>query len=118
MKKIIISTFLALSLFTATTTSYGHGDHAPPAPVSESEVLLRSIEDVAVIVDGGELIEEQPLDASWKNIKKPAVKQKGDGYYIVTFKHPEQGKTLYILMSDAGTYYDANFTGKFSGIAH
>jgi hypothetical protein len=96
--------------------SYAHGDHAAP-PISESAVLEQSVKDLAIIVDEKEKVDDQLLDASWKEIKTPYVEQRGDGYYVVGFKHPTQGKTVYLLMANSGEYYSANFSGKFSGVA-
>jgi len=116
MNKLFVTAFFALTLFAAAP-SYGHGDHAAP-PISESAVLEQSVKDLAVIVHEKEKVEEQVLDESWKEAPKPYIEQRGEGFYVVGFKHPTQSKTVYLLMADSGEYYAANFTGKFSGIAN
>jgi hypothetical protein len=42
--------------------------------------------------------------------------KKGSGYYLVSVLNTVEEKTLYVLMSDAGEVYNANFTGEFDGI--
>lgn len=112
MKKLLTALLLTGFLFSAAP-SFGHGDHAPKPPISESAVLEQSSKDLAIIVDNKEIVEEQLLDESWKQIKEPFFHEKGDGFYVVGFKHPKQEKTVYLLMANTGEYYDANFTGKF-----
>lgn len=116
MKKLFAALLLSACLFAAPA-SYGHGDHNPLPPISESAVLDQSKKDLAIIVDNKEKVEEQLLDASWKEINDPMFHQKGDGYYVVAFKHPKQEKTVYLLMANTGEFYDVNFTGTFKGIA-
>lgn len=58
------------------------------------------------------------LNKSWARIpiKNLALHQKGSGYYIISVLNMSEKKTLYVLMSDVGEIYDANFTGVFKGI--
>jgi len=58
------------------------------------------------------------LDSSWKSLPAEAVKVhvKRSGYYIVSLSNEAQKKTLYVLMSNLGDVYDANFTGDFPGL--
>lgn len=58
------------------------------------------------------------LDESWKAVpeEKVGISKSGPGYYVVALEHEEEGRTLYILMSETGSVYDANFTGEFKGI--
>lgn len=59
------------------------------------------------------------LEKSWKEVPPEAIsiKKKGQGYYIVDVVNAAEKRTLSVLMSSAGEVYDANFTGKFPGVA-
>ena len=58
------------------------------------------------------------LDESWNMIpgEKVAISGSGSGYYIVVMEHEAEDRKIYVLMSNAGSVYDVNFTGKFKGI--
>ena len=58
------------------------------------------------------------LDESWKELPedKVGISKSGPGYYVVALEHEDEERTLYILMSETGSVYDANFSGKFKGI--
>jgi len=49
-------------------------------------------------------------------IKNVVIYTKGTGYIVVSVLNESEKKTLYILMSESGEVFDANFTGKFDGI--
>jgi len=63
-------------------------------------------------------VEGVPLDAAWGNTDAAdrKISKKGSGYYIVSFDIKAAGKTLYVLLSDAGELYDANYSGKFKDL--
>ena len=58
------------------------------------------------------------LAESWAAVAKENIEiyKKGQGYYIVSLRNSDEQKTLYVLMSDGGEVYDANFDGTFNGI--
>ncbi|HEY9033784.1 MAG TPA: DUF6488 family protein, partial [Pseudomonadales bacterium] len=58
------------------------------------------------------------LDGSWTQLgaNDTAISKSGPGYYIVALKNMAEDRTLYVLMSNTGDVYDANFTGLFDGI--
>mgnify|MGYP003394511499 CR=1 FL=1 len=116
MNRLFSALLLSAFLFSSMP-SYGHGDHNPLPPISEAAVLEQSKKDLAIIVDNKEKVGEELLDTSWKESKDPAFHDKGEGYYVVAFKHPKEDKTVYLLMANTGQFYDVNFTGKFSGLA-
>ena len=58
------------------------------------------------------------LSASWRklNVEQVSVTLEGKGYYIVEVKNLSEKKSMFLLMSDGGDIYDANFVGTFDGI--
>ncbi|MDI1226739.1 MAG: DUF6488 family protein [bacterium] len=116
MKKLFSTLAIVTILFSAAP-SFGHGDHVPSNPISENAVLEQSMKDLAIIVDNKEEVEGQLLDDSWKDAKDPSFADKGKGYYVVSVTNEKANKTVYLLMADSGEFYDANFTGKFKGVA-
>lgn len=94
---------------------FAHGSHTPVSP----EEALNIAKGVAVT-----LSEEDrgmgfgKLDDSWKTVPADniSIGKTGPGFYIVTLKNVSEERTLYVLMSNMGEVYDANFSGKFEGI--
>jgi hypothetical protein len=62
---------------------------------------------------GGEV-----LDESWARVtdNSKAIEKKGPDYMIVSVGHPSENKRLFLLFSNQGELYDANFTGNFEGL--
>lgn len=58
------------------------------------------------------------LDPSWNRVSKNAtrIESKKGGYYVVAVRNKGEGRTLFILMSESGAVYDANFTGEFEAL--
>lgn len=109
----IASLILLTSPLIAQAHIGGHGE------ISEVDVIPMASEHVAALIeDGVELPEIGKLDKGWRNVdpSNKKIDQKGDGYYVVSFAHPKEEKTLYLLLSLSGDLYDANFTGKFEGL--
>ncbi|MBT5165709.1 MAG: hypothetical protein HOM46_00470 [Nitrosomonadales bacterium] len=112
--KYIITILISLMLSTSLAFAHGGGH----AKIKESQVIEYSDKNIASIVRQQIEIEGKKLDKSWLNISKSNKKiyKKGEGYYITTFKNDTNNKTLYILLSEAGELYDANYSGKFEGL--
>lgn len=94
---------------------FAHGSHSPVSPAE----ALNIAKDAAVM-----LAEEDrgmgfgKLDDSWKTVPADniSIGKTGPGFYIVTLGNISEKRTLYVLMSNTGDLYDANFSGKFEGI--
>jgi hypothetical protein len=114
LMKNIPTTIIALILSTQLAFAHGGGH----AKIEESQVIEYSDKNIASIVRQQIKIEGKKLDKSWLNIAKSnkRIYIKGEGYYISTFKNDKNNKTLYILLSETGELYDANYSGKFEGI--
>lgn len=109
-------TAILISLMLSTNLAFAHG--GGHAKIKESQAIDYSDKKLAIIVNKQIKIEGEKLDKSWLNIAKSNKKifKKGEGYYITTFKNDKNNKTLYVLLSQAGELYDANYNGKFEGI--
>jgi hypothetical protein len=115
----IIFTLSPISLaYAGSGHDHGHGhDHGSPAISSEKAIIAASQSALSIVkqqidVEGGK------LDASWKDIaeSEKSINRKGNGYYIISLNNQAQSKTLYVLISDQGEFYDANFSGTFKGL--
>lgn len=114
--KLLASTVLAVSLlFSQAGYSHEDHDHDVPPAISEDAALTAASQNLAALVDKGQMVDGQKLTESWKKAS-PKLSRKGEGYYIIAFEHAEQKKTLYMLMADYGKVYDKNFSGKFEGV--
>ena len=58
------------------------------------------------------------LPESWASLKEKnvSIDKKGRGYYILKIENEVDERILYILVSNTGRVYDANFTGAFKDI--
>lgn len=113
MKQIIALFALILS----TTGVFAHGDKAHP-PVSEKAAfgiaanLARSFTETDLGLGFGK------LPSNWATLPPASTKlfKRGAGYMIISIFNAAKKKTLYVLMSDEGRVYDANFSGEFKGL--
>jgi len=113
MKKIL--SFFAVTVMTSQL-AFAHGDGHGHAQMSTEQAISAASETAKAIVEQNIKIAGGKLDASWANVadSDKSISSKGNGYYIISLKN--EGKTLYILLSDEGEFYDANFIGTFEGL--
>ncbi len=113
----ILSSVLILAALFVSQALFAHTDHQH-GPISESaaQTLALEVADNLSSRDAGRGFGQLPK--TWASVaaKNVAISKKGKGYYIVSVLNESEQKTLYILMSDGGEVYDANFSGKFEGI--
>lgn len=114
--KIISSIIMLLTLLTSQSL-YAHSDHAH-GPISESAAQLLAINVASNLSSRDAGLGFGQLSESWAllPVKYAAIIKKGPGYYIASVINNSEQKTLYILMSDGGEVFDANFTGEFEGL--
>lgn len=103
---------LILALLLPINPLWAHGDHIP---VSEVEALAIAVNIAGQFAEFDSGLDFGLLDKSWIDLPLNAARIhiRGDAHYIVTVLNRAEGRTLYVLMSDAGDVYDANFSGKF-----
>jgi len=121
--KILSTALMVLTLLTSQSL-FAHSDHAH-GPISESAAQSLAL-DVATNLssrDAGLSSRDAglgfgQLPKTWTSVptKNVAITKKGPGYYIVSVLNESEKKTLYILMSDGGEVFDANFAGEFEGV--
>lgn len=127
MKNILTITILFLALFAAPLAYAGPGhdhdhghDHgqATQKKIDEAGAMAAATKGVSVIIEQKHLIEGAALDSAWGQIPDDAktISKKGNGYYVVKLNNTETKKDLFVLLSDVGVVFDANFTGKFEGV--
>jgi hypothetical protein len=108
---------LMVLLFCNPVISSAHEGHGEYYVMAEKEVIpIANVHLAGLIEESFELKGVGKLDESWNRVHDAdkAITKKGDGYYIVSFKHPQQNKTLYLLLSSSGDLYDVNFSGNFN----
>lgn len=115
--KSFMLSLITFSLFTAQLVFAHSSGHGGPA-ISEERAVSAASENVAMIVNQNVDIDNGKLDTSWSTLPEAdkAIYKKGRGYFIVSFNNKAQDKTLYVLLSDQGEFYNANYSGKFTGV--
>jgi Family of unknown function (DUF6488) len=121
MKRISFVAIFAL-LMTAATNLYagpGHSHDLPErAKIDDQGAIAAASKYVPLMIARKTPVEGAELDAEWGTTadENKAISKKGQGYYVVSFNNPAKGKMLYLLLSDTGELYNANFTGTFIGL--
>lgn len=110
MKVYIVSAALLL----APTAILAHPGHAHENPAEQSVIVNNATIQLRQMIASKTRIENMELDLIWVNAEGQVTKQ-GPGYSIVAFT-VGQPQTVYMLMSDLGSFYSANFSGKFEGV--
>lgn len=112
--KSFVSTILFLVMMHVGQLAMAHGDHNhPPMEPKEAEQAALRAAGYFTTRDMG--LGFGQLNKSWNELGLEAAKvyRADKGYFIVAVKNPGKGKTLYVLLSDEGDIYDANFSGDF-----
>ena len=113
----IVSVGLMVVTLIVSQPSFAHSDHHH-GPISEAaaQTLAQDVVENLSSRDAG--LGFGQLPKSWVSVpsKNVAISKKGTGYYIVSVLNDAEKKTLYILMSDGGEVYDANFAGDFEAL--
>jgi len=115
MKSSIRLCLFAIMLFSSQLI-FAHGEGH--ALINEETAIIAASNNIATIIAQGIEIEGNKLNESWENIpgSDKAIHKKGNGYYIVSLENKVKGKTLYVLLSNQGELYDANYSGVFEGL--
>jgi len=96
-------------------STHSHGEEAKK--IDDKGAIAAASNGVAAIIEQKHQVEGSALDAAWATTADAdkKISKKGNGYYIVSFAGKDS-KTLYVLLSDAGEVYDANYSGAFEGL--
>ncbi len=125
------SVFLLLAIALPTSALAGPGHHhdhdhskkhshnhktTPPKKLDTQGLIAAASKGVATLVKGKNLVEGQPLGALWAETPEESktVSKTGPGFSIIRFRNKD--KSLFVLVSDNGEIYDANFSGKFEDL--
>ena len=92
-----------------------HEFHAHVSDQSAPSVGLKTAADLSK-KDAGLGFGQLPSSWSEVPVQNAKLHKKGKGYFIVAVTNDKEKKTLYVLMSDEGKAYDANFTGEFKDL--
>ena len=116
MKKSLL---LCMAIIFSAQLAFAHdGEHHYGESINKEEAIIAASEGINAVISQGIEIKGIELDESWGDIPladKSIVKET-DSYYIVSLKNAKQDKTIYVLLSDKGEFYDANYSGEFSGL--
>jgi hypothetical protein len=122
MKYILPIAILFITLFITPLAfagpGHGHSHGVPRAKINDAGAIAAATKGVQAIIAQKHLIDGAVLDADWAKVsdKDKTISEKGNGYYIVKLDNKDSSKALYVLLSDVGAVYDANYTGKFEGL--
>ena len=93
-----------------------HHEHTESAQLEEKKIIKAARTTLKQLIDQKHTVEGTTLDTQWQNhLGSGAVTEKGNGYYIVSFTREKQ-QSIYLLLSNSGELYDANFNGTFIGL--
>lgn len=119
---ISLTFVLSIPLLSYAGPGHDHGhdhghSHGAPSKLDDKGLIAAASVGVTAIIQQKIKVEEKLLDGSWATILETAksVSKKGHGYAIVKFNKDSE-KALYILLSDIGEIYDANYSGEFVGL--
>ena len=117
--RILIIGFALLCQSSVAFAHFGGHGNEDGVALSWNEVISVATHHVADLISlKVELKDLGVLDKSWNSVapsgKKFSKLENGD--YIVSFVHPTEKKTLYLLLSSSGDLYEANFSGIFEGV--
>ncbi|OUS40516.1 hypothetical protein A9R00_05650 [Oleispira antarctica] len=108
---------LIISSVLFSATAFGHGDHShDPISAEKAQVVATKIANQFTKNDAGLGFGKLPLN--WLDLpaEQSSLHKQGKGYYIVKLDNNDENKSLYVLMSNTGEAYDANFSGEFKDL--
>lgn len=112
MTRLLLTTLLMCSMISSK--AFSHGDHQHPSiePLEAQQAAVRAAEYFSKN-DAG--LGFGKLKSSWGELSfdRSKVVKTGEGYFIVSVDNDDEKQTLFVLISDEGDIYDANFTGEF-----
>lgn len=121
----LASVFLALVfIFSVGNASVALAD----GPKFQKSFKAKPLDDKGAIVAAGQAVknlrhqglpvEGLVLEADWEQIgdSEKKLNKKGPGYFIVSINNVSLKKKLYVLLSETGDLYDANYNGQFKGV--
>ncbi len=114
MRRILLALLLVWLIQPSSVLAHP-GDHGP---VNENQAMGIALYTADQLVEFDAGLGFGRLDASWQNlpVEVTRIHVRGNGYFIVGVENTFENRTLFVLMSDVGEVYDANFTGEFEGL--
>ncbi len=112
MKKIASLLLVGMLM---TTPALAHQSHSHVSEQSAPAVGLKTAADLTK-KDAGLGFGKLPDSWAGLPIQSAKLHKKGKGYFVVAVTNDKEKKTLYVLLSDEGKAYDANFTGEFKDL--
>lgn len=98
-------------LFTTHAWAHpgGHGPVNDEQAIAIAENVARRLADEDFGLGFGQ------LKPSWKELPAGSVRlhTRGAGFMVMAVQNKAEARVLYVLMSENGSIYDANFTGVF-----
>jgi hypothetical protein len=114
IKKLLISLFLLVGISVSGATAHPGGH----AAINDNQAIALAlyVADQLTEFDAG--LGFGQLDGSWSNLPEDAstIHVRGAGYYVISVENTYERATLFVLMSESGEVYDANFDGVFEGL--
>ena len=110
---ISIICFLGLAVLTPNAV-LGHSNHGEP--LNDSQAIIVASKYLEIMVKKSEASDDVKLNSSWTKVVDKKIFKKSLNYFVVSFRHVEEQKTLYININAYGEYIAANFHGNFKNL--
>jgi len=125
--QVKVAAFVLSALFANAAPCVAHEGHShtpatqeatAPGKLDDAALISTAVKSIKDMVDQKTKVEGKELDTSWKSIceQEGSITKKGEGYTIVGVKSNQDATMIYLLISDLGEIYDANFTGTFKDL--
>lgn len=92
---------------------------APSAVLDEKSAVKAAVDGIKSLIRQGLPVDGSLLEPQWAQVpdEDTKVSRKGKGFYIVSILNKQdEGRELFVLISDRGEIFDANFSGEFEGL--
>lgn len=111
MRKLLLAIALATS---AVSPAFAHPDHDM---YEQENPRLLAVNSASYVVE--RMVERNAIPASWRDIQPNSAllrQRNGAMEWVVTFENPAitntSERTLYVMLTQAGVYIAANYTGE------
>ena len=111
-----IQTIVSVIILLTSQLAYSHGAHEPV--MNEAQVMALGISAASQFSTQDTGLEIGKLPKSWASLKEKnvSIHKKGKGYDILKIENEADERILYVLVSNTGRVYDANFIGTFKNL--
>lgn len=92
---------------------------APSAALDDRAAIGAAFDGIKSLMRQGLPVDGTLLEPEWGQVPDGDMKvsRKGKGFYIISILNKQdEARELFVLISDRGEIFDANFSGEFDGL--